>query len=192
MNTKTIALTAIFSALTVALNPIFSGIAVPAPYFPLISYQVWEIPIVAAFLLISPASGIAISLIQAAVRLLFSPSYIIVAGTVASLSMLTGIYLAHRLITRRVKKQKPLSERRAVLSYTALGIVFRTLVVAVFNYALLRSPVMGALSESAIIATTPLIALFNITQPLYVIPLGYLISNIIGKSLKIGTKIEPP
>ena len=193
MNTKAIALTAIFSALTVALSPVFSGIAVPAPYFPLLSYQIWEIPMVAAFLLISPESGFAVSLIHAAVRLSFSPSYIIVAGTVASLSMLLGIYLAHKRITRKFKQAKLLSEWRAVLYYTALGIVFRTLVMAVFNYALLRYPVMGvSLPEPAIIAATPLIALFNATQPLYVIPLGYFIAKTIGKNLEIGSRIEPP
>jgi riboflavin transporter FmnP len=187
LNTKAIALTAVFSAVTVALNPVFSGIAVPAPYFPLISYQIWEIPIVAAFLLISPESGIAISLIHAAVRLSFSPSYLIVSGTVASLSMLLGIYLAHKLIICRVKQEKTLSERKLVLSYTGLGIVFRTLVIAVFNYAFLRFPVIGMnVPEPAIIATTPLIALFNITEPLYVIPLGYLISRIISKNLKVS------
>jgi len=190
LNTKAIALTAIFAALTVALNPIFSGIAVPAPYFPVISYQIWEIPIVVAFLLISPRSSIAISLINAAVRLSFSPTYLIAGGTVASLSMLLGIYSAHKLVTRKVKQKKTLSEGKLGLSYTALGIVFRTIVMAAFNYALLRYPVIGMnLPEPVIIAITPPIALFNITEPLYVIPLGYFIAKIIGKNLKMGNKI---
>jgi riboflavin transporter FmnP len=187
LNTKAIALTAIFTALTVALDPIFSGIAVPAPYFPMISYQIWEIPIVVALLLISPGSGVAISLINAAVRLSFSPTYVIVGGTVASLSMLLGIYLAHKLVTRKVKQEKTLSEGKLVLSYTALGIVFRTLVMVAFNYALLRYPVIGMnVPEAIIIATTPPIALFNITEPLYVIPLGYFTSRIISKNLKVS------
>lgn len=191
MDTKAIALIAIFSALTVALNPVFSRIAVPAPYFPLISYQIWEIPVVAAFLLIGPGSGVSIALINAAVSLSFSPSYITVGDLVACLSVLLGIYLAYRLITRKVKQGKPLSERKSVMFYTALGIVFRTLIMAIFDYILLRYPVVGfSLPESVIIAIMPPIALFNMTEPLYVIPLGYLISKMVGKNLKVGNKTK--
>jgi hypothetical protein len=38
-------------------------------------------------------------------------------------------------------------------------------------------------------AITPLIALFNATEPLYVIPLGYFTARTVGKNLKVGNKI---
>ena len=71
MNTKRLAATIVFAALTVALNPAVSGIGVPAPYAPYLIYGLWEIPIVAAFLLLSPASAIAIAVLNSAVLLPF-------------------------------------------------------------------------------------------------------------------------
>ena len=49
MNTKTVATIAVFSALAIALN--LSPFKIPAPFAPFLIYQIWEIPIVAAFLL---------------------------------------------------------------------------------------------------------------------------------------------
>ena len=73
MKTKALATSIVFAALTVALNPAISGIGIPAPYAPFLIYGLWEIPIVAAFLLVSPASGILISLLNAAVLFAFFP-----------------------------------------------------------------------------------------------------------------------
>jgi riboflavin transporter FmnP len=189
MDTKSIALTAVFAAITVALNPAFSKIAVPAPFFPFLSYQIWEIPIVVAFLLIGYKSGVAVTLINGAILLSFLPNVITFGDVVACLSMLLGIYLAYRLITRKVPKEETLSRRKSVLSYTALGIVFRILIMVIFDYTLLRYPIIGLnLPESIIIAIIPPIALFNATEPLYTIPLGYFIAKTVGKNLKTSNK----
>jgi riboflavin transporter FmnP len=48
MNTKTLALTIVFTALTIAIN--VAGPKIPAPFAPFLQYQLWEIPIVIAFL----------------------------------------------------------------------------------------------------------------------------------------------
>jgi riboflavin transporter FmnP len=54
METRQIALIAIFGAPAIALNPTFSGISVPAPFFPVLLYEVWEIPIVVVLFLVGP------------------------------------------------------------------------------------------------------------------------------------------
>ncbi|MEM0111584.1 MAG: hypothetical protein QXK90_02330, partial [Candidatus Parvarchaeota archaeon] len=56
---RTIGFIVTFTALTIILN--LSPIKIPAPYAPYLIYQVWEVPIVAAFLLY----GFSISLIVA-------------------------------------------------------------------------------------------------------------------------------
>jgi riboflavin transporter FmnP len=190
MDTKRIAITAVFAALTVALNPAFSRIAVPAPFFPFISYQIWEIPIVAVFLLVGPKHGVSVALINAAILLAFSPRAMTIGDLIACLYMLTGIYLAFKLITRKVPQEKAPSARKSVIAYTAGGIASRTLLMAIFDYAVLRYSIFGpSMSEAAIIAILPPVSLFNVTEPLYVIPIGYLIAKTINKNLKIGNKI---
>ncbi len=78
---------------------------------------------------------------------------------------------------------------KSILSYVALGIVFRILIMAVLDYAVLLRPIAGvSVDEAAVIAMIPLIALFNLTQPLYTIPVGTFIAKTIGKRLRTGDK----
>ncbi len=109
MNTKAITLTIVFAALTVALNPDLTRIFFPAPYAPFLIYQIWEIPIVAAFILVSPKSGLAISALNAVVLLAIFPGASPLGpfyNLAAILSMLLGIYrstknLRQETITRK-------------------------------------------------------------------------------------------
>lgn len=190
MDTKRISLVAIFAALAIALSPAISRISVPAPFFPILAYTVSEIPIVIVLLLAGFKPGVTAGLIASLASLAFHPTYIVVWGIVAVLSMLTGVYLGCRLATRNVAQEKTPSTSRTVLFCTAGGIIFRTVVMAIQNYALLRYPVIGmSLPESVIIAIMPPVALFNATQPLYVVPISYFIAKTINKHLKIGNKI---
>src|SRR3989304_6159865 len=109
MNTKTLAITIVFAAVTVALNPAISGIAFPAPYAPFLFYQIWEIPIVAAFLLSSRKSGIAIALLNASILFALFPGFLPAGpfyNLFAVLSMLSGIYIAHKILTRKSSMEK--------------------------------------------------------------------------------------
>ena len=60
--TRLAAIVAVFAALTVALN--IMPIRVPAPYAPFLIYEIWEIPIVVAFLLFGPRVGLAVTLVN--------------------------------------------------------------------------------------------------------------------------------
>src|SRR4030067_2417602 len=99
MNTKALAASIVFAALTVALNPAISGIGVPAPYAPFLIYGLWEIPIVAAFLLLSPVSGILICLLNSVVLFAFFPGAL-PTGPLYNLdaifSILLGVYIVRR------------------------------------------------------------------------------------------------
>jgi riboflavin transporter FmnP len=190
MDTKIIALTAIFAALAIVLNPAISRIAVPAPFATGLAYTLTEIPLVIVLFLAGYKSGVAAGLIAYLATLAFYPTYIVVWGIVAGLSMLTGVYLGYRLATRNVAQEKTPSTMKTVVFCTVSGIIFRTVVMAIQNYILLRYPVIGMnLPESVIIAIIPPVALFNITLVLYVVPIGYFIAKTINKHLKLGNKI---
>ncbi len=101
MNSKAIAVTAVFAALTIVLNPAFSKISIPAPFFPFISYEIWEIPIVVVFLLVGFRQGMAVAFINAIVLLLLFPRYTVIGSIIASIAMLSGFYLGYKLINRK-------------------------------------------------------------------------------------------
>ena len=109
MNTKALAITIVFAALTVALNPGVSGIGVPAPYAPYLIYGLWEIPIVTAFLLINPASAIAISILNSVVLFAFFPGPLPTGpfyNLIAIFSTLLGLYIAQKFIKHEPSEQK--------------------------------------------------------------------------------------
>jgi riboflavin transporter FmnP len=188
MNTKALATSIVFAALTVALNPAVSGIGVPAPYAPFLIYGLWEIPIVAAFLLISPASGILISLLNAAVLFAFFPGPLPTGpfyNLIAMFSMLLGVYIARRFIAQESAKGKKVLKIAA--ASTILGIVMRVTVMTVVNYVTLRHgyPIGFSMNEISILAFLPLAALFNGTIALYTVPIGEFIANVVKSRLKL-------
>jgi len=194
MQTKTLTLTIIFAVLTIVLNPEISKIQFPAPYAPFLIYQIWEIPIVAALLLLNLKSAVAIAGLNAIVLFaLFQgasplgPFY----NLIAILSMLIGIYLAHILFSKRLQKDDKSSAWKysaaLAAAYTGFGIAFRTLVMSAFNYLTLQlpPPVGYALPQQAVVSYyVPASGIFNATLALYTIPLGYFIAVVIKRNLR--------
>jgi riboflavin transporter FmnP len=180
MNTKRLTLIIIFIALTAALN--VAGPKIPAPYAPFLIYQVWEIPIVVAFLAMGPKVGITITVINALIlfavfqgSLPTGPFY----NLIAVLAMLLGIYLPYKLATRHCPTENLgsfLQQRLKLISIsaTALGIVFRITVTTPTNYIALQLPYPFGfgLNSSGAIALLPLIAVFNATVALYTVPIA--------------------
>jgi riboflavin transporter FmnP len=187
MNTKALATTIVFAALTVALNPGVSGIGVPAPYAPYLIYGLWEIPVVTAFLLINPASAIAISILNSVVLFAFFPGPLPTGpfyNLIAIFSTLLGLYVAQKFIKHEPSEQK--NVLKIAVASTGLGIVLRVLVMTVVNYVTLQQPypIGFELEEIAVIASLPLTAVFNGTVVLYTIPIGEFIANIVKSRLK--------
>jgi riboflavin transporter FmnP len=185
MDSKTVALIAVFAALAVALT-IYSPIRIPAPYAPFLIYQIWEIPIVAAFLLFGPKIGTSIAVINTIVLLLVfqgalptGPLY----NLAAILSMIMGILFAIKLLN----SLKVHSEAIIITSATVLGILLRVGIMTVVNWVFLRypPPVGYSMPEVEVIAFLPIIGLFNATVALYTVPLGQLITKAVSVSTKI-------
>jgi len=186
MNTKTIASIIIFAALTIALN-LSSPIKIPAPYAPFLIYQIWEIPIVAAFLLYGALVGFTIAALNTLVLLAVfqgalptGPFYNLVAIS----SMLFGMIIVKKLAERHSPK---LGETSLSIFATSSGIILRMVTMAFVNWALLRfpPPVGFSMPEQAIVMMVPLVAIFNATLALYTIPLGYFVARAVKSSVKI-------
>ncbi|MEM2738546.1 MAG: hypothetical protein QXK93_06135 [Candidatus Bathyarchaeia archaeon] len=175
ISTKTIAVIAVFAALTISLN--LSPIKIPAPYAPYLIYQVWEIPIVAAFLLYGFLAGIAIAVLNTLVLLMAFPGMLLTGplyNLAAVISMLMGVSLP------KIIYKNPKSSRHALaIMLTVFGIIFRAGIMTIVNWAFLRfpPPVGFGMPEPSIIMSLPLIAFFNATLALYTIPLGYVIAE---------------
>lgn len=182
---RTFATIAVFAALSVFLN--ISPFKIPAPFAPYLIYQIWEIPIVAAFLLYGPKIGLIISLINTIILIAVFPGALPTGpfyNLAALLSMLLGIYSLHMVVTWSLSGRR---ETILIAFSTALGITTRVLIMTVFNYLFLQQPppIGFGLPMSAVVATLPIIGFFNATLALYSIPLGYFIARTIVSSIKI-------
>ncbi len=195
MQTKALTLTIIFAVLTIVLNPEISKIQLPAPYAPFLIYQIWEIPIVAAHLLLNLKSALAIAGLNAIVLFaLFQgasplgPFY----NLIAIVSMLLGIFIAHLLFSKKLSKgdKGTATWKYSVTlaaAYTGFGIALRTIVMGAFNYATLQlpPPVGYSLPQPVVVSYyVPASAIFNATLALYTIPLGYFIAVVIKRNLR--------
>jgi len=186
MKSKNIATLSIFAALTVALN--LSPFKFPAPYAPFLYYQIWEIPIVAAFALYGPLMAIAISVLNTLMLLALFPGALPTGplyNLAAVIGMLLGMYLAHLTV-----RQQPISQRSTMLSLlaTGLGMFFRVVAMTIVNWTFIRypPPIGFSMPEEAIVAILPLVAVFNATLALYTIPIGYVLANAVSSGIKIG------
>ncbi len=195
MNTKKLALTIVFAALAIALNPSFTYIQLMAPYAYGLIYQIWEIPIVVAFLIISPVAGVSISLLNTAVLLAVFPG-VMPTGPIynlsATLSMQAGIFAAATVAKRYLKgkTENPVARfaPKWVAFSTTMGIITRVLFMSIVLYFALPQPSPIGFSMPIIdtVAYLPLAAVFNSTLALYTIPIGYLLARTVTKNLRLN------
>jgi riboflavin transporter FmnP len=184
MNSKTLAAIAAFSALTVVLNQ--SPLKFPAPYLPFLYYQIWEIPIVVAFLLFGPVTGASVSLVNTVVLFALFPGDLPAGpfyNLMAVLSMLVGIFIAHWLTNNMKKDEKRVMP---IIMVTLFGIVLRVIVMSFANWAFMRYPYPIGYSapDEFIIAILPFIAFFNASVAVYTIPAGYVLARAISRGIK--------
>ncbi len=183
MNTKEIALTVTFTALAIVLTPI----RIPSFYLPGVYYSFNEIPVVVAFLILSPIVAVSIAALKMITEIVVFPGPVVFVGRplvfVLCLSMLFGIYVARRLLKRTPPKD-PNSMRKPLLYYTAFGAFFRTIVAPILNYPqwLFVVPALTGIpvTPERALALVPAFMALALTLSLYTIPVGYLIARVIG------------
>jgi riboflavin transporter FmnP len=201
MNTKTLALVIIFVALTAALN--IYGPKFPAPFAPFLYYQIWEIPIVAAFLVVGPKTGISVALLNTLILLAVFPGALPTGplyNLIAELSMLIGVFAAYKIATHGCPNENIgafLKNHKLGLSIstTALGVVTRVIITTIANYFLIAQPspigfgsffsFAGRSGQAAIVAFLPFSILFNATIALYTIPIALAVAIAINSNIRI-------
>lgn len=189
MNTKTLTIIALFSALSIVLS--LSPLKFPAPYAPYLKYQFWEIAIVIVFLLYGVKAGIITSVINALILVVFFPGDSPLGplyNFIAILSMLLGIYILQRSLGNS-------SNGRAIIPTalaTVFGMITRVAVMSIVNWIVLPHPLpVGYSVPPAILAeTVAAVAFFNATIALYTIPLAYIIARFIVGAMIIDTKTQ--
>jgi riboflavin transporter FmnP len=185
MDTKRLTLIIIFIALATALN--IAGPKIPAPYAPgILYYELWEIPIVIAFLAVGPTSGVIIAVINTLILTVTFPGYSPIGpfyNLIAVLPMLLGIYIPYKIATRGCKTENLgnfLQKHVKVISISATGsgIALRVIVTTVMNYFALQLPYPFGISDppKAALLFLPLSVLFNATVALYTIPIAIVVT----------------
>jgi riboflavin transporter FmnP len=201
MDTKRLAFIIIFVALTTALN--IAGPKIPAPYAPFLYYQIWEIPIVAAFLVVGPKTGTAVALLNTFILLLVFPGALPtgpIYSLIAELAMLIGVYTAYKIGTRKCPKENIGAYLKAhklglSISMTALGITSRVIITTITNYFLIAQPspigfgsffsFAGLSGQAGVVAFLPFSALFNGTIAVYTIPIALVVAIAVHSNLRL-------
>ena len=194
MDTKKLTLTIVFAALAIVLNPALTGLAFAAPFAPQLFYQIWEIPIVIAFLIISPLSGIAVALLNTSVLFVIFPGtlptgplYNLLATLAMQIGMYTVIVIGKKIHNRKNPQANILTSIKWLTATTAIGSLTRVALMSIILYFALPQPVpIGFGFNQAIInAYLPLAGFFNATLALYTIPIGWIIA------LSAQTALQP-
>jgi riboflavin transporter FmnP len=195
MNARSIALIITFAAIAIALNTV----RIPTIYWPSFSYHFSEIPIVVAFLLFGPRIGVLVEVLHLAGQLVFfpvGPAGLVVypMGFVAVLLMLAGVYLASRFASRKTASEKPLSEKRRTIYLTAFAAASRGGIMPFLTYGVmyhvLLPLVLGiSIQEAYIAALVPSFVLYNVTVPLYTVPIASIIATKVGRYLRIEPRL---
>ena len=126
MNTKSIALIAVFSALAIILN----AVKIPSIYHPAFAYPIFNIPVLVAFILFGFKIGFLVEIIHILGQEMFFPmgpggivSYPM--GLAIHAFMFCGIYLASKLIRRRIALGKNTGEGRKFFYITLFSTALR-------------------------------------------------------------------
>jgi riboflavin transporter FmnP len=165
-----VSLVALFTAMAVVLN----GLTVPAPYAGFLLYGIWEIPVLLALLLLGPGGGVAVAALNGMALEFINPGGLPTGplyNFMAEVSMFAGILLARKFVKGR-------GTAALMLASTVLGAAARTGVMTIVNWAVLAQPYpigFGSfgVTESAVPGLLTLIAIFNATVTLYVVPAAY-------------------
>jgi riboflavin transporter FmnP len=191
MNTKALAISITFAAIAMVLNPAVTGIKIPSPFLTGLYYQVWDIPIIVAFLLLGLRYGVLTGILNSFFLFavfpgpsqpLYGPSNVI-----AQVTMMLGIVVARKLVIRAVPEGQPIPKTKLVVASTILGILVRLPIMMLVMFAILRYGM--ALPQVATFALLPVHAVYIVVISAYTIPAAYLIARAVNKNLKVGNQV---
>jgi len=172
---RRLSLIALFTALAIVLN---LAIAIPAPYEPFLLYEVWEVPILLAVLMLGFWDGTTVAVLNTLLLEAYRPGALPIApfyNLAAQLSMFAGVLPVDRAARKREWEGKKL-----VPVATAAGAALRTAVMTVVNGIVIPLPYpigfgsgLFPLTQADVPGLLVPIGAFNFTIALYTIPIAY-------------------
>ena len=196
MNAKSIALIITFASLAIVLNPAISGMGIPYPLLPSLYFEVWEIPVIVAFLLFGWKIAISVGLINSAFLVAVFPGMsqpYYATNFFAQIAMMIGIYLASRLVPGKAAEGKPVSRTKIVLASVLLAILFRVVLMWANMFFILYVDPLQVYPTTPVWYIVTIIwppqAVFNVILALYMVPSSYLIARVISRNMKIGNQV---
>ncbi len=189
-NSRRLSLEALLTALAVILN---LTISFPAPYATFLTYEIWEVPIVLALLILGVRSGVTVAVLNSVVLELVKPGAL-PTGPVYNFAAIVAMFVGI-LAAQRVAKRRRWGVATLIAATTSLGVLARTSIMTVVNAIILPLPYpigFGSfgVTVSQLPALLPLIGLFNFTVALYTIPLAYTLQRAIATRYRL-TSIYP-
>jgi len=176
---RRLSLIALFTALAVVLNLV---VPVPAPYEPFLFYEVWEVPILLAVLILGFLDGTTVAVLNTILLEAYRPGALPVAplyNLAAQLSMFAGV-----LPVDRAARRRGWEGRKLVPVATAAGASLRTAVMTVVNAIILPLPYpigfgsgLFPITQAAVPGLLVPIGVFNFTIALYTVPLAYTLAR---------------
>jgi len=194
LDARSVALIAVFSAIAISLN----AIRIPSVYWSNISYGFYEIPVLVAFIIYGFKIGYLVEILHIMGQEIFFPMgvgavVVYPMGLIFHMFMFSGIYLANKLINRKIAKGKKVSEKKTVIYFTGLATALRGGLMPIIDYAVLYSiliPIALGISipQTYILALVPSFIIYNVTSTLYTVPIAHLIALKTSKHLRIKAK----
>jgi len=193
LDAKAVALIITFGCLAIILNPSISGLGIPFPLLPLIILQIWEIPIVAAFLLFGLKIGFSVAGINSVFLFAVYPGPSItwygLFALVSVSSMMLGVYLARKLIFRNPSERQDVSRVRVLTVSLGIGMLFRVFFMTCMWSSVLPLTYELVILPRVLFAVLPAMAIANMIMAIYNFLSGYLIAALVSKNLRIGNRI---
>jgi hypothetical protein len=182
MRAKAVGVTAAFTALASVLNLV----PIPAPYLFGYMYQLGDIILVIAFFLFGLKIGLATVILNMVVSIVLNPSLIGFVGApyymLSVLSMIFGSYVFLRIV-KKMNLNKRYGEGKSTAYATLFSVITRALIMLpmdLFVFGFLVAFVSGWSTEASFALITlrlPLIIIYNLTVPLYVIPISHYVAK---------------
>jgi riboflavin transporter FmnP len=192
MNTKAFAMSIAFAVVAMVLNPAVTGIKIPSPFLTGLYYQVWDIPIIVAFLLLGFKYGVFAGVLNSVFLFavfpgpsqpLYAPS-----NVVAQFSMMIGIYLAIKFFIRSGPAKKTASRIKLIVTSTILAMVVRLPVMLAVMFVILHY-LMG-LAETVTFALLFVQVIYILVISAYTIPVAFVVARTVNNHLKVGNQLS--
>ena len=185
---RAITAVAIFASLAIILH--LSPIKIPAPYAPFLIYELWEIPIFAAFYLYGARISLAVAFINFLSLLVLFPG-MLPSGPIYNLIAISATILGLLIVSHITGSVSRFQRSFWPFSLTILvAPSIRVLVMTIVNATMLpvSAPLGLNMPFEVVIAILPLIGFFNASVAIYSIVIARIIIRTISATTRISLR----